>query len=74
MIIDFLFWHLLQRWQVVKLFRLFLGIPYPFVLHVVILFFIINQPAEDIEEVPDFVLSHDQDAGISPDNKNQSFR
>lgn len=46
MIIDFLFWHLLQRWQ----------------------------PAEDIEEVPDFVLSQDQDAGISPDNKNQSFR
>ncbi|PRQ35738.1 putative phosphatidylinositol N-acetylglucosaminyltransferase [Rosa chinensis] len=45
MIIDFIFWHLLQRWQ----------------------------PAEDIEEVPDFVLSHDQDDGIPRDNKNQSF-
>ncbi|KAL6200785.1 hypothetical protein ACLB2K_030566 [Fragaria x ananassa] len=46
MIIDFIFWHLLQRWQ----------------------------PAKDIEEVPDFVLSHDQDDGIPRDNKNQSFR
>ncbi|KAM5582281.1 phosphatidylinositol N-acetylglucosaminyltransferase subunit A [Rosa sericea] len=45
MIIDFIFWHLLQRWQ----------------------------PAEDIEAVPDFVLSHDQDDGIPGDNKNQSF-
>ncbi|XP_062015723.1 phosphatidylinositol N-acetylglucosaminyltransferase subunit A [Rosa rugosa] len=45
MIIDFIFWHLLQRWQ----------------------------PAEDIEEVPDFVLSHDQDDGIPRDNKNQCF-
>ncbi|BBH05313.1 UDP-Glycosyltransferase superfamily protein [Prunus dulcis] len=31
-------------------------------------------PAEDIEEVPDFILSHDQDEGISQDNENQSLR
>ncbi|ONI01500.1 hypothetical protein PRUPE_6G143200 [Prunus persica] len=32
------------------------------------------KPAEDIEEVPDFILSHDQDEGISQDNENQSLR
>ncbi|PQP93795.1 phosphatidylinositol N-acetylglucosaminyltransferase gpi3 subunit-like [Prunus yedoensis var. nudiflora] len=32
------------------------------------------KPAEDIEEVPDFILSHDQDKGISRDNENQSLR
>ncbi|BFG33391.1 hypothetical protein CerSpe_196650 [Prunus speciosa] len=32
------------------------------------------KPAEDIEEVPDFILSHDQDKGISWDNENQSLR
>ncbi|KAB2616381.1 hypothetical protein D8674_022969 [Pyrus ussuriensis x Pyrus communis] len=31
-------------------------------------------PAEDIEEVPDFVLSHDQDEGTSLDNANQRSR
>ncbi|XP_016652713.1 PREDICTED: phosphatidylinositol N-acetylglucosaminyltransferase gpi3 subunit-like isoform X3 [Prunus mume] len=32
------------------------------------------KPAEDMEEVPDFILSHDQDEGISQDNENQSLR
>ncbi|BFG34917.1 hypothetical protein CerSpe_211910 [Prunus speciosa] len=32
------------------------------------------KPAEDIEEVPDFILSHDQDEGISQDNENQTLR
>nr|XP_008384391.2 phosphatidylinositol N-acetylglucosaminyltransferase subunit A-like [Malus domestica] len=32
------------------------------------------KPEEDIEEVPDFVLSHDQDEGISLDNANHSSR
>ncbi|RXI03741.1 hypothetical protein DVH24_038015 [Malus domestica] len=31
-------------------------------------------PAEDIEEVPDFVLSHDQDEGTSLENANQRSR
>lgn len=32
------------------------------------------KPEEDIEEVPDFVLSHDQDEGISLDNANHISR
>lgn len=75
MIIDFIFWHLLQRWQVVKLFHLSLKVPDSFFLpysnH---LPYIVHQPAKDIEEVPDFVLSHDQDDGIPLDKKNQNFR
>ncbi|KAM2613563.1 hypothetical protein TB2_028293 [Malus domestica] len=31
-------------------------------------------PAEDIEEVPDFILSHDQDEGTSLENANQRSR
>lgn len=36
--------------------------------------FIVHQPAQDVEEVPDFVLSHDQDEGTSLDNANQRSR